>query len=336
MEEELVGEEALEERLSRPTAGAKSDLARTTGDLVVLGASGKMGPTLVRMARRALPANRAVIAVARFTDPRSRASLEAAGARTIACDLLERREVDLLPDAGGVIFMAGQKFGTSGAESSTWAANTVAPACAAERYRGVPAVVFSTGNLYPFTERGADESTPPAPTGEYAQSALGRERVWEHFSRAHGTPVAIYRLNYAVELRYGVLLEIALAVRDGRPVDLRMGRVNVIWQGDANAAALRCFGLAKSPPEILNVTGPETLAVRDLASRFGELLGRAPLFEGREEPRALLSNASKMTSLFGPPEVSVDQVVAWVAAWVKKGGRTLGKPSHFETRDGRF
>jgi nucleoside-diphosphate-sugar epimerase len=336
MEQELIGEEALEERLSRPGDAVRSDLARGSGDLVVLGASGKMGPTLVRMARRALPADRAVIAVARFSDPASRAALDAAGARTIPCDLLERRQVDLLPDAGGVIFMAGQKFGTSGAEASTWAANTVAPACAAERYRGVPAVVFSTGNIYPFTERGAVESTPPAPLGEYAQSALGRERVWEHYARAHGTPVTIYRLNYAVELRYGVLLEIALAVRDGRPVDLRMGRVNVIWQGDANAAALRCLAIAKSPPEILNVTGPETLAVRDLAARFGELLGRPPRFEGAEEPRALLSNASKMTSLFGPPEVSVDQVVAWIAAWIKGGGRTLGKPSHFETRDGRF
>lgn len=336
MEQELVSEEALEERLSRPTAGVERDLARTSGDLVLLGASGKMGPTLARMARRALPPGRAVIAVARFSDPASKASLEAAGVKTISCDLLDRREVDRLPDAGAVVFMAGQKFGTAGAEASTWAANTVAPANAAERYRGTPAVVFSTGNIYPFTERGATEATPPSPIGEYAQSALGRERVWEHFSRATGAPVAIYRLNYAVELRYGVLLEIALAVAEGRPVDLRMGRVNVIWQGDANAAALRCFALAKSPPDILNVTGPETLAVRDLAARFGELLGRPPRFEGREEAKALLSDASKMASLFGPPEVSVDQAVAWVAAWVKRGGRTLNKPSHFETRDGKF
>jgi nucleoside-diphosphate-sugar epimerase len=257
----------------------------------------------------------------------------------VSCNLLDRAEVLKLPDAGAVVFMAGQKFGTVGAESETWAANTVLPAHVSERYPGVPTVVFSTGNVYPFTpvgSGGATEETAPAPIGEYAQSALGRERVFEYFSRKHGTPAVLYRLNYAVELRYGVLLEVARKVAAGQPVDVRMGHANVIWQGDANAVALRCLTMASSPPSILNVTGPETLSIRALAGRFGELLGRAPVIEGKEEPTALLSNASKMMARFGAPTVSVDQAVEWVAHWVKSGGATINKPTHFETRDGRF
>jgi nucleoside-diphosphate-sugar epimerase len=328
--------EELEEALSRPTPGVAEDLARLKGDLVVLGVGGKMGPTLARMARRA---SRAVVGVARFTDARARASLEAAGVRCVSCNLLDRAEVLKLPDAGAVVFMAGQKFGTVGAESETWAANTVLPAHVSERYPGVPTVVFSTGNVYPFTpvgSGGATEETAPAPIGEYAQSALGRERVFEYFSRKHGTPAVLYRLNYAVELRYGVLLEVARKVAAGQPVDVRMGHANVIWQGDANAVALRCLTMASSPPSILNVTGPETLSIRALAGRFGELLGRAPVIEGKEEPTALLSNASKMKARFGAPTVSVDRAVEWVAHWVKSGGATINKPTHFETRDGRF
>jgi nucleoside-diphosphate-sugar epimerase len=336
MEPELVDEEALEERLSRPTPDVERALARLAGPLVLLGAAGKMGPTLARMARRALPPARDVVAVARFSDPRSRESLEKAGVRTVACDLLSRKDVERLPDAAALVWMAGQKFGTTGAAASTWAANTIAPANVAERYRGVPVAMFSTGNVYPFTERGASEATPPGPVGEYAWSALARERIWEHAAQAYGTPVCILRLNYAVEPRYGVLLEIATAVQAGRPIDLRMGRVNVIWQGDANAVALRALGLASTPPMLLNMTGTEILSVRALAERFGALLDRTPVFEGREEPLALLSDASKMASLFGPPAVPTDQAVAWIAAWIRRGGRTLGKPSHFETRDGRF
>lgn len=336
MEPELVDEEALEERLSRPGPDLERDLARTKGDLLLLGAGGKMGPTLARMARRALPASRQVVAVARFSDPHSRETLEKGGVRTLACDLLSRKDVDRLPDAGALVWMAGQKFGTTGAAATTWAANTIAPANVAERYRGVPVSMFSTGNVYPFTERGASELTPPGPVGEYAWSALARERIWEHAAQAYGTPVCIVRLNYAVEPRYGVLLEIATAVRDGKPIDLRMGRVNVIWQGDANAVALRCLTLASAPPAILNMTGLEILQVRALAEEFGRLLGRAPVFEGAEERFALLSDASKMAKLFGPPPTPVAQAVAWVAAWILRGGRTLGKPSHFETRDGKF
>jgi nucleoside-diphosphate-sugar epimerase len=301
-----------------------------------------MGPTLARMARRALDqagSKREVIGAARFTDPKARAALEASGVRAVPCNLLERDQVLRLPDAGAVIFMAGQKFGTQGAEAETWAANTVLPGHVAERYRGVPTVVFSTGNVYPFTpvdSGGATEETAPAPIGEYAQSALGRERVFEYYSRRQGTPVVVYRLNYAVELRYGVLLEIAQKVAAGEPIDLRMGHANVIWQGDANAVALRCLAMAQSPPAILNVTGPETLSVRAVAGRFGELLGRAPRLEGKEEPTALLSNAARMVARFGPPAVPAERVIEWIARWVQAGGATLRKPTHFETRDGKF
>jgi nucleoside-diphosphate-sugar epimerase len=329
----------LEEALSRPTPAVVEDLRRLGGDLVVLGASGKMGPTLARMARRALDRARKVIAVARFSNPRAREALDAAGVHTLACDLLDPEAVRRLPDAAAVVFMPGAKFGTSGAEAATWATNAFLPGLVAERYRGVPTVVFSTGNVYPLVpvaSGGATEETPPAPIGEYAQSCLARERVFEFHSRRHGTPVVIYRLNYAVELRYGVLLDLAQKVHAGAPVDLRMGHFNAIWQGDANAIALRCLTAATSPPSVLNVTGPETLSVREAAVRLGRLLGRAPVFEGREEPTALLSNASKALARFGPLTVPIESVIEWVAHWVKIGGPTLGKPTHFETRDGRF
>ena len=332
----------LEELLSRPSSEAVRDMKNLKGDLIVLGVGGKMGPTLARMARRALDEaglKHAVIGVARFSDPRSRASLETAGVRTIPCDLLDRAQVLKLPDGAAVISMVGQKFGTTGAESATWATNAYLPGLIAERYRGVPTMAFSTGNVYPLvpiSSGGTTEETPPGPIGEYAQSALGRERMFEYFSRRDGTPTSIYRLNYAVELRYGILLEIALKVWNGTPLDVRMGYVNVIWQGDANAIGLRMLFLGKSPPEIFNVTGTETLSVRSLATQFGELLGKKPILEGTEQPNALLSNASKAAKAFGPPRITVDQAIDWVAHWVKSSGRTLNKPSHFETRDGKF
>jgi hypothetical protein len=335
-------EAELEERLSRPDEGVVETLRGLKGDLVLLGAAGKMGPTLARMARRALDAagsKSAVIAAARFSDARAKDSLERAGVKTVSCDLLDRAQVDRLPDAGAVLYMIGQKFGTTGAEGATWAVNTVVPGNAAERYRGVPTVVFSTGNVYPLVpvaSGGATEETAPGPVGEYAASALGRERVYEFMSERHGTPICVYRLNYAVETRYGVLVDVALKVRDGIPVDLRMGHANVIWQGDANAVALRCLGLARRPAERLNVTGPRVESVREVAGRLGELLGRKPVLEGNEQPTALLSNAAKMVRLLGAPRVGTDQMVSWIAAWVKSGGRSLGKPSHFETRDGKF
>ena len=339
----LISTEAeLEENLSRPTPEVVKDLARLKGDLVILGVGGKMGPTLARMARRAMDEaglRHAVIGVARFSDPRSRESLEAAGVRTIPCDLLNREQVLKLPDGAAVISMVGQKFGTTGAESATWATNAYLPGLIGERYPKIPTMAFSTGNVYPLVPvsgGGATEATPPGPVGEYAQSALGRERMFEYFSRTLGTPTSIYRLNYAVELRYGILLEIALKVWNGTPLDVRMGYVNVIWQGDANAIGLRMLFLGKSPPEIFNVTGPEILSVRAIAGKFGELLGKTPVLQGTEEPTAILNNPAKAVQVFGPPKTSADRAIALVAHWVQTGGRTLNKPSHFETRDGKF
>lgn len=332
----------LEEALSRPTAGVVEDLARLDGDIMILGVGGKMGPTLAKMARRAIiqaGSQRAVIGVARFSQPALREELEAAGVRTIACDLLDREAVLRLPDAGNVIFMAGMKFGSTGSEARTWAMNAYMPGVVAERYRTSRLVVFSTGNIYPFMPvyaGGAVEEVPPAPIGEYAQSALGRERVFEHFSRQYGTPTTIYRLNYAVELRYGILLDIAQKVWTGTPIDVTMGNVNAIWQGDANAAALRCLNVAQTPPVVLNVTGPETISVRRAALRLGELLEREPIFTGQEAENALLSNAAKAHRLFGYPTVALDTVLQWVAHWVKIEGPTLNKPTHFDTRDGKF
>lgn len=335
-------EEELEEALSRPTPSLVPELAALKGDLVVLGVAGKMGPTLARMARRALDqagSKRAVIGVARFSNPKAREGIEKAGVRTISCDLLDRSQVRNLPDAAAVIFMAGMKFGSTDAEAMTWATNAFLPGLVAERYPGRATVVFSTGNVYPFvpvSSGGATEETPPGPVGEYAQSTLGRERVFEYFSRKVGTPTTIYRLNYAAELRYGTLLDIAQKVRSGTPIDLRMGHLNVIWQGDANAIALRCLAAAQSPPLVVNVTGPETLSIRQLAVRFGELLGKSPILQGREEETALLSNSTSALRRFGPPTVPIETLVAWIAHWVRIGGPTLGKPTHFETRDGRF
>jgi len=338
----ITTEAELEEALSRPSPEAVQEMAKLQGDLVLLGVGGKMGPTLARMARRALDETgkkNAVIGVARFSNPKSRESLEAAGVKTVACDLFNRADVMRLPDAGAVVFMVGQKFGTTGAESATWATNAYLPGLVSERYSKLPTVAFSTGNIYPLvpvSSGGATEETPPGPIGEYAQSALGRERMFEYFSRERGTPTAIYRLNYAVELRYGILLEVALKVWNGAPLDVRMGHVNVIWQGDANAIALRMLFLGQSPPAIFNVTGPETVSVRQLAGRFGELLGKKPVVQGTEAETALLNNASKALARFGKPRVTLDQAVEWVAHWVKSGGATLNKPSHFETRDGKF
>jgi nucleoside-diphosphate-sugar epimerase len=294
----------LEERLSRPTPEVVQLFRELQGDLLVLGVAGKMGPTLARMARRAMDeaGNTArVIGVARFSQPEMRDQLEQAGIQTIACDLLDAEAVQRLPDAPNVLFMAGMKFGTTGAEPLTWAMNTVAPAYVASRYRQSRIVVFSTGNVYPLvpvTGGGATEETPPEPIGEYGQSALGRERVFQYFSGRYGTPAVIYRLNYAVELRYGIILDVAQKVWAGEPVSLAMGCVNVVWQGDACAWALRCLSLAQSPPLVLNATGPETLSIRYLARRLGDLMGKQPRLEGAEADTALLSNASKAHRLF--------------------------------------
>jgi nucleoside-diphosphate-sugar epimerase len=334
--------EQLDDLLSTPTPPVLHALQQLTGDLLVLGAGGKMGPTLVRMAVRALEAldsPHRVVAVSRFSQPQLREQLEAWGARTVACDLLDREAVAALPDSRHVIFMAGQKFGTTGNEALTWAMNVYMPGLVAERYRDAAVVVFSTGNVYPLTpvvHGGARESDVPAPVGEYANSCLGRERMFEYVSNTHGLRCAIMRLNYAVEMRYGVLLDIAQKVHAGQPVDLRMGAANVIWQGDANAQALALLAHCTAPPAIFNVTGPETVSVRRLAVRFGELMGVQSIYTHAEAETALLSNAGKIQRLVGYPTVPLDRIITWTADWVQRGGATLDKPTHFETRDGRF
>jgi hypothetical protein len=332
----------LEERLSRPSDADVSAMAALNGDLLILGVGGKMGPSLARLARRALNqagSKNRVIAVARFSERGLPAELATQGIETIACDLLEPGALANLPNIPNVIFMAARKFGTAGAEHLTWAMNTHLPGLVAERYRNSRIVAFSTGNVYPLrsaSQGGADETTPVAPVGEYAQSALGRERMFEYGSHQWKTPVALLRLNYAIDLRYGVLLEIGRTVFNRRPVDLRMPLVNIIWQGDANSWSLRSFAHCQSPASILNITGPETLSVREIALVFGRLFGVNPEFSNTEGPTALLNNAARAGALFGPPTVSPAEMIEWTAGWIQDGGATLDKPTHFQTRDGNF
>jgi len=332
----------LDELLSRPSPADIAAMAALDGDLIVLGAGGKMGPTLVVRAARAVreaSLRKRVIAVARFSNRALPEQLRHAGAEPHEADLLQPGALERLPDAPNVIFMAARKFGTSGAEHLTWAMNVFLPGLVAERYRSSRIVAFSTGNVYPLmpiASGGATEETPVQPVGEYGQSALGRERMFEYGSAQHGTPVALLRLNYAIDLRYGVLVDIARAVHERRPVDVRMGMVNVIWQGDANSACLRALAHAQSPPLVLNLTGPETLSVRWIATEFARRFGVDVAFDGEEAPSALLSNASRFIELFGYPTVTVPQMIDWIADWIQTGGRSLGKPTGFQTRDGRF
>jgi nucleoside-diphosphate-sugar epimerase len=337
-------EAELDDLLSAPREATIAALKNAPGDVVVLGAGGKMGPTLARMAVRARDkagagSLRRVIAVSRFSEAGARDLLHQAGVETIACDLLDREAVAALPDAPNVVFMAGQKFGTRDAPSRTWMMNVVAPAICAERYAGARTVVFSTGNVYPLssvTGGGARETDETAPVGEYAQSCVGRERVFEHFASARGTHVAIVRLNYAIALRYGVLTDLALKIVRGEAVPVAMGHVNVIWQGDANCAALELLPLAANPPLVMNVTGAATLRVREIALGLGARLGREPRFDGTEAADALLSNTDRMRAALGEPPVKIDAMLDWVADWVKNGRPLLGKATHFEARDGQF
>ena len=336
-------ESELEELLSRPDEETTSAMAALDGDLLILGAGGKMGPSLVRLARRAIEqagVTKRVIAVARFTNAELSSTLGAQGIETKACDLLDRSSLDKLPDIPNVIFMAARKFGTSGEEHLTWAMNTYLPGLVAERYCRSRIVAFSTGNVYPLrplAEGGALETTPVGPVGEYAQSALGRERMFEYGSMRWGTLVVILRLNYAVELRYGVLVDIGRAVFERRPIDLSMPFVNVIWQRDANAWCLRSFAHCQSPPFVLNITGDETLSVRELALEFGQHFGVEPSFvSSAEGSTALLSDVSKARGLFGSPTVKPKEMIEWIANWIRDGGAVLNKPTHFQARDGRF
>lgn len=332
----------LEDFMSAPSEELVRDIQQLDGDIMILGVSGKMGPTLAKMTKRAV--NRAglskrVIGVARFSDERLIENLEEAGIETIKADLLKEEELKSLPEVKNIIYMAGNKFGTVGNEHYTWAMNAYLPGRVAEKFKDSRIVAFSTGNVYPFTNvlsNGCTEDVLPNPVGEYAQSCLGRERVLTYFSYKHQTPMVLFRLNYAIDLRYGVLLEIAKQVFLGKPVDLTMGNVNVIWQGDANEYAIRSLLHTNHPPTILNVTGPETLSIRWVAKEFGKRMKKEPLFENLESPTALLNNSSNAHKLFGYPKVPIQQMIDMISEWVMNDGHTLNKPTHFQEREGAF
>jgi nucleoside-diphosphate-sugar epimerase len=338
----IENERQLEEKLSAPNALDVEMARRLPGDVIVLGAGGKMGPSLAKLARRASDAagtNRRVFAVSRFSNRQSRDELEAAGVEAISCDLLDRDEVAKLPDCENVLFLAGRKFGSSDRSDMTWAMNTVVPANAALRYGDSRMVVFSTGNVYQFVNAdsgGSVETDEPQPRGEYAQSCLGRERVFEYFSRERGTRCLIFRLNYAVDLRYGTPVDIARKVYDGLPIDLGVGHFNAIWQGDANSYALRSLELCESPPRFLNVTGPEIIATSEAAEFFARRFGREAVFSGKDSGMALLNNASLCRRLLGEASVKLEELLEWVARWVEIGGRSLNQPTKFEVSDGKF
>lgn len=301
-----------------------------------------MGPSLARLAMNAIregDLGKRVIGVSRFSNAEARRELEEAGVETISCELLDDEALKGLPNVENVIYMAGNKFGTTGNEHFTWAMNTYLPGRVAEKFKESRIVVFSSGNIYPFlpvSGGGANESVSPEPLGEYAQSCLGRERIFEYHSHKNQTPMVMYRLNYAIDMRYGVLLELAKAINEGRSINLSMGFANVIWQGDANAMALRCLTQCTNPPSIMNITGPETLSIRWAANEFAKRIGKEAIFEGVESDTALLNNASKSHQLFGYPTVSLLQMIDWTAEWVKHGGSTWNKPTHFQERKGKF
>ncbi|MDE3164166.1 MAG: NAD(P)-dependent oxidoreductase [Acidobacteriota bacterium] len=330
--------EALEAALCRPSEPDVACLRDLPGDILILGAAGKMGPSLARLCRLAAdqadtggPARRVFAA--------ARRPLDIPGVEWIACDLLDRAQVAALPDCPNVLHLTGRKFGSTGDPGLTWAINTLAPALAAERFRASRMVVFSTGNVYEFRrpeDGGSRESDTPAPCGEYAQSCLGRERVFEYFSRRDGLRCLLFRLNYAVDLRYGVPVDIARRVWEGRAVSLAVPAFNAIWQRDANSYGLRALGHCASPPAILNVTGSETITVREAAAFFAARWNRPCRFEGANGTAALLSDASRCRALLGEPEVSGAQLLSMVAAWIESGGASSHKPTHFEVADGKF
>ncbi|MBN2217333.1 MAG: NAD(P)-dependent oxidoreductase [Pirellulales bacterium] len=334
--------ECLERVLTTPPESLVECFRTLEGDVLILGAGGKMGPTLAVMAQRATQAagvDRRIVGVSRFSQPESELTLNQAGVETIRCDLLDPGQVAALPNAANLVFMAGMKFGTTGQESMTWTLNTVLPGIVARRFPGSRFVVFSTGNVYPLTpidQGGSRETDPPEPLGEYAASCLGRERVFAYYATALGSPTVIARLNYANELRYGVLVDLAMKVWYEQPIDLTMGYVNVIWQGDACSMILRSLEHTTVPASILNVVGPDTLRVRDLAEQFGQLMNKPVRFTGSEAPDALLSNGQRGYERLGRPEIDPRQMIRWIADWVMRDGHQLARPTHFECRDGKF
>lgn len=339
----FASDREIELFLSTPTPAVIDAVRRLPGAFAVLGVGGKMGTTTAVMLRRALDAagrkDTPVFGVSRFSREEARRDLDALGVTTVSCDLAQADAVAGLPDAPNVLFLAGQKFGTDTAPEVTWIQNTVVPSLVAQRYRGSRTVVFSTGCVYPFVPTdgpGADESTPLAFLGEYASSCVGRERIFTHYGKVHGTPLLMYRLNYAVELRYGVLVDIALKVLRNEPVDVSMGWLNCIWQGDACARAILCLEHASHPAKALNITGENKLGVRALALEFGRRLGRNVSILGEEAPTAWLADARESVRLFGPPETQLDRMLDLITAHLSQGGRLLGKPTHYETRSGKF
>jgi nucleoside-diphosphate-sugar epimerase len=338
----IRSQDELDELLTRPQPELITFIRKLPGPLLILGAGGKMGPTLAVLAKRAAEAAGhplEVLAASRFSDADARRWIETRGVGTLSLNLLDRDAVARLPDASQVVYLVGQKFGTAQNPAQTWAVNALIPAYIAERYQSVPIAALSTGNVYPLVAvpgPGSVETDGLTPLGEYANAGVARERIFEFFAHVHGTPLVLLRLNYAVELRYGVLLDIARKVHVGEPVDVTMGYFNCIWQGDANDMILRALGLARNPPLALNLTGSAVLSVRDLAMQFGELLGCTPHIIGQEADTALLSNVAKACALLGIPPTPVHQILRWTAEWVKQGGRTLNKPTHFETRDGKY
>ena len=328
----------LDELLCRPSQALIDDLRRVDGDIMILGVGGKMGPTLAGLARNALP-DRRIIGVARFSESGVKEWLQTRGIETINCDLLDDAAIKTLPKAPNIIFMAGRKFGAEGNLALTWAMNSHVPALVAQAFRNSRIVAFSTGCVYPFVPvdgGGSDEAMAPNPPGEYAQSCVGRERMFEYFSNQFKTPGRLFRLNYAIYMRYGVLHDIASKVLAGKPIDISLGHVNFIWQGDASSQALRCLAHCDTPTSPINVSGHEILAVRNLAAKFGKLLGKEPVIVGKEEPTAWLTNTSQAVKLFGLPIVDTAQLIKWTADWVTRSMPSLGKPTKYEVRDGRY
>ncbi|MCE7933984.1 MAG: NAD(P)-dependent oxidoreductase [Chlorobi bacterium CHB2] len=338
----MLTEPELDLAMTQPTEALVREVPSVRSPLLVLGGSGKMGPSLAAMAKRAAElagVDLRVIAVARFSDQAARSWLRNHGVETVACDLLDPTQVATLPNAGDIIYMAGRKFGTTDNPALTWAMNVLPPEYVCRRFPDARMVALSTGCVYPLVpvgQGGSREGDELTPIGEYSNACVARERVFEHLSATVGTRVCLVRLNYALDLRYGVLVDIATKVLNGVPIDLSIGYLNAIWQRDANAMILRALPLAQSPAFPLNLTGPETLSVRQLAERFGELFGRAPVFAGSESPVALLNDSSNAHQLLGPPETPIEQVIEWTARWLQHNGRTLGKPTHYEVADGRY
>ena len=334
--------ELLEQELLRPSDALISDMRDIEGDIILLGVGGKMGPAMAKLARQAADqadVKKRIIGISRFSDPGTRASLEADGIETVAADLLNEKDLAALPDAPNIIYLAGNKFGTTGKEAFTWAMNSYLPGRVAERYKDSRIVAFSTGGVYPFTpitSGGLSEDQIPEPVGEYGQSCLGRERIFQYFSERYEIPTLLYRLNYAIDLRYGVLLEVAKSVLAGQAIDLTTGNVNVIWQGDANEIAIRALKHCAVPAKILNVTGPETLSIKWLAEQFGQAFDKEPVFINEPQSSALLNNASEAHRLFGYPRVTIRQMIELTAAWLVEGGKTLNKPTHFQERNGKY